>query len=674
VTHIPLGRACRSAALVCGVITAIAPAAALANSYTVDDDRQDCPNAAFSSIQAAVDQAAPHDTIIVCPGVYRETSTPVNHAGDPALPGSRNGLTINKPLTIVGAGADKVTIEPVGGIQPRTLAGPTAVLRDGGGNVITIGRQSLGSTDADENRVDISGVTVASPDTHVEAGIAFFNASGSISNSVVGPLASPTQAGYRAGTTLPYGWGIVASDGLRGTGPGNGGPRREVTVANTLVTGYQAGGILFDDAFSSGDDATATTRSQMIQHGIVDGTRVVGDGTTAGQVGIEYRAGEQGSISDSEVTGNLGTGVLLADADTRPSDPDNPAVPSFWMDGTSLTANGAGLVNAAIDETTVNPGDPALATGDDGAGANWFGCASGPAVLPAAPSDGCQPVSGANADGDPSVVFNALTAAPAPLALPVTTADNPPSLAIVDPLDGSTVTAGTPVDPVVVPTDDFGVKAVSLAVDGAPLATINHAPYEFTWTPSAEQVGRTLALTATATDSDGHTVSSTVNVTVAAAPGGGGDDGGDRGSDGGGDSNPAGGGQPGPGPSTDTPPPPSTQTVTRTVVVEKTATAVLSLVRSVKGGAKLALGSFKLVNAGAKGATVTLSGRLKVGKRAYRVSGRARGTRGKLTLKLGAKAAKALKRQRGTLKLTVSVRGPGGKRSTVSSTIAVRRG
>ena len=47
-----------------------------------------------------------------------------------------NGLTINKPLKIKGAGADKVTIEPV---QSRTtLAGDQPYLRDGGGNKLYI--------------------------------------------------------------------------------------------------------------------------------------------------------------------------------------------------------------------------------------------------------------------------------------------------------------------------------------------------------------------------------------------------------------------------------------------------------------------------------------------------------------------------------------------------------
>jgi hypothetical protein len=40
--------------------------------WIVDDDHAQCPNAQFSSIQAAVDAASPGDQIKVCPGMYRE--------------------------------------------------------------------------------------------------------------------------------------------------------------------------------------------------------------------------------------------------------------------------------------------------------------------------------------------------------------------------------------------------------------------------------------------------------------------------------------------------------------------------------------------------------------------------------------------------------------------------
>ncbi|MDQ8045919.1 MAG: hypothetical protein REI11_15035, partial [Patulibacter sp.] len=75
-TPTPLKRALRLAAAV--AVLPLMPAAAHAATWTVDDDGAQCPNASFSSIQAAVNAAAPHDTIVVCAGTYRESSTPTS--------------------------------------------------------------------------------------------------------------------------------------------------------------------------------------------------------------------------------------------------------------------------------------------------------------------------------------------------------------------------------------------------------------------------------------------------------------------------------------------------------------------------------------------------------------------------------------------------------------------
>ncbi len=90
-----------AAAAAIGVL-AIAPSADAAQTRSVDDDGADCPSAPFSSVQAAVNAADAGDTIAICPGTYTEGN---------GAPGT-NALTINKSLTIKGAGANKVTIQP----------------------------------------------------------------------------------------------------------------------------------------------------------------------------------------------------------------------------------------------------------------------------------------------------------------------------------------------------------------------------------------------------------------------------------------------------------------------------------------------------------------------------------------------------------------------------------
>jgi hypothetical protein len=436
-----------------------------------------------------------------------------------------NGLTIQKPLNIVGAGASKVFIEPnpaaVAG--SLSLAGTAPFLRDGGGNVVTITRQSLGNTDFTDNFVSISGVTIESPTVYAEAGVAFFNASGSVTNSVIGPLASAAATGGTL-ATRPYGWGLIATDSLLGAGTGT--VMRNVTVSSTLVTGYQTGGILFDDA-SGIDGATANNvRSGIIQYGYVDGSRIVGAGPTSTipQTGIAYHSGERGTITNSEVTGNDYTpdprqsvGILLTDAQTA-ADPNNPTVPGFSALGDNLTGNGYGLFNANAANTAVQTGAPAVATDGAAADEDWWGCTAGPIV--GAPSDlastGCQGISGPDSASNPSVTLGAAPrpAAPSALSLPAATLDSPPTAQIVDPLDGSSAPVGTEVDPVVFATDDFGVKSVTLQVNGAPLATVGAAPYQFTWTPGYALVGSTVALTAIVTDSSGQTTQSTIHVSV----------------------------------------------------------------------------------------------------------------------------------------------------------------
>ena len=238
------------AVVTAAVIAALAPSTAFASTWTVDDDKADCPNAAFTSVQAAVNQAAPWDTVVICPGLYLEQSTPTSGNNSPSQTGSRNGLTITKPLTIKGAGASKVTIRPAPALG-ASLAGTAPYLRDGGGNVITVSRQSLGASDDNENFLDLSGVTIESPDVAAEAGVAFFNTSGRIANSVIGTI-KPTAA---------YGYGLVMTNSLQGA---EAGVRRQVTIEKSLVT---TGGVFFDDARGIDGAATTTARSGIVAYG-----------------------------------------------------------------------------------------------------------------------------------------------------------------------------------------------------------------------------------------------------------------------------------------------------------------------------------------------------------------------------------------------------------------------
>lgn len=488
------------------VLAVLAPAGASASTWTVDDDRLDCPNAGFSTVQGAINQAAPWDTVVICPGDYAEVSNATSANNSPAQAGSKNGLTITKPLTIRGAGAGKVTIRPAASAAP-SLAGTLPRLRDGGGAVVQINRQAGGSSDVTENFVDISGVTITSPDVVAEAGVAFFNTSGRISGSVIGPLKRAADPGELA--AAPHGWGVIMVDSIQGASEAA--VRREVSVVDSLVTGYQSGGILFDAARGPDGDAANLVRSGIRAYGWVMGTRVAGSGPDAliPQTGIRWHAGARGSVTSSEITANSFTpdpaasaGVLLTDAETG-ADPTNPVVRGFSASANAITGNGVGLANADIANAAVRLGAPASAPG------NWWGCAAGPG------SAGCDGVSGPDSASAASVELGTpLATAPGALTVPGATADAPPTGSFVDPAEGDDVAVGETVTPTVLARDDFGVKSVVVTLDGEPFATDGVAPYELSWTPTYADIGATHTFVATITDSAGQSITATRQLDV----------------------------------------------------------------------------------------------------------------------------------------------------------------
>lgn len=471
-------------------------------SWVVDDDRAQCPAASFTSIQDAVDFAAPWDTIVVCEGVYEESSTPISGPGNPVATGALNGLTITKPLKIKGAGADKVTIMPKQSLD--SLEGLRPYLRDGGGNVITVSRQSLGSTDTNELFVDISGVTVTAGDTWAEAGIAYFGAAGRVSESVVGPMKVATDADELA--AHPHGWGIVKTGIIQGSGTGT--VESEVTVTDSVVSGYQSGGILFDGAKGADGAAANTVRTGIENHGYVTDTVVTGkpNGVYA-QTGIKFTSGVNGFVRTSRISGNYfrpdptrSFGLLLADAGLETG---------LTASGNSLTGNGWAAYNATADGTTVRT-TPAFAVTS-----SYFGPVAPIAGGPADATTGAEAISGSGSVTTGSRVSTTPGAVPRSYGA---VSDADPSGAIIDPFAGSTVAVGETVTPLVGAIDDFAVASVELLADGVSVGTSATAPYSFRWTADAAQAGKDVVLTAVVTDSSGQETTTAPLTLKVAAP------------------------------------------------------------------------------------------------------------------------------------------------------------
>ena len=76
------------ACIALGALAAAGPATAGPGTLRVDDDKLQCPEAQFASIQAAVAAAEPGDKVKVCPGLYNEI------------------VTVPKTLELDGAGPD----------------------------------------------------------------------------------------------------------------------------------------------------------------------------------------------------------------------------------------------------------------------------------------------------------------------------------------------------------------------------------------------------------------------------------------------------------------------------------------------------------------------------------------------------------------------------------------
>jgi Bacterial Ig domain len=542
---------------------------AYAATLSVDDDHADCPAAAYSSIQAAVDAAAPNDTVVICPGTYAEGSGAVG----------TNALTIEKNLTLRGAGADLVTITPrstvpVGG----RIMEDAPDLRNGVGDIIAVD-----GTPSQPLVVHIQGVTVDGWDPQgrpvaVEAGIVFLDAKGSVERSRVTNIV--TSEGNNA---------YLHAGGWRGTQPGIGiaqtstalyspvdGARRLV-IDHTRIDKYNKVGVLID---SAQNDTPPLTRSGTTDWGVITASQIVGrtecieyqgtgncssvglltSGPLFGQDGLRVTSGSYATVESSLISQNLvngegaparnsttnnanltlGAGVRYVDAQLTKFSPSTNLVVLSQISHSNITDNAYGAMNVQADGTTAQVGDPDATIFEDAeallkAEGNWWGLQDrastnpGPAVAPTTnpqipenPVNGTQ-VNEAATGGRTSTAVdfypyrdgnaaNPDTGEYPVLTAPIPMSDAPPTVQLNGPASaarGATVTLTAS------PADDFGVKRVRFTVGTTTLGTVTLPPYTLTSTiPEDAACGSARSYTAIATDSLGQTASATKSVTV----------------------------------------------------------------------------------------------------------------------------------------------------------------
>jgi hypothetical protein len=218
----------------------------------VDDDKLQCPNAAFSRIQDAVDAAAPGAVIRVCKGTYAEQ------------------VAIRKPLTIA---ADSGAV-----LMPGTMRQNTTSLFDGAPLATAI--LVADTTDVTIEGLIVDGVNNGVPQCSPRLfGIVFQNASGEISQMAI--------RNFKLGTGLggcQSGTGIFVQSG--------GGGISNVEIEKSTIHDFQKNGVTADEV-----------GTQVSVHGnVVTG---IGPTTGAAQNGIQIGFGAGGAISGNTVTNNL---------------------------------------------------------------------------------------------------------------------------------------------------------------------------------------------------------------------------------------------------------------------------------------------------------------------------------------------------------------------------------
>ena len=229
---------------------------ALAANLFVDDDSVQCPAAGFTTIQDAVDAAAPGDRIRVCPGTYDEQ------------------ISITKPsLRIVGPLNDSAVVQPLGmtanatnGVDGTPIA---AVVLVRGTTGVIIRRLTIDGVN--------NGITACEPTL---IGIFYQDASGEIGDVAVRNM-------------------ILVEDEDKACQSGLGifvqklsGPVRQVSVVTSSIHDYQKNGI------------TGNEPGTRIQ---VDGNTVTGIGPTSGaaQNGIQIGFGATGQIDGNTVINHI---------------------------------------------------------------------------------------------------------------------------------------------------------------------------------------------------------------------------------------------------------------------------------------------------------------------------------------------------------------------------------
>jgi parallel beta-helix repeat protein len=289
---------------------AFAPRAAAA-TLVVSNTSGQCGKAEFSTIQSAINAAAPGDTVRVCPGVYPEQ------------------VTIGISLTLRG--------ENGAILMPGPVAQNGTDISSGAPLAAIILVQNAADVTVDGLIVDGSqnGITQCSP---FFVGIIFQNASGRISHNTVRSISTPPVGGCQDGDAI----GAQSSSGQGST----------VEIASNSVHDYQKNGITANET-----GTTATIHDNTVTESAPAGSNF------AAPNGIQIGFGAAGTINANTVSGNIwapcvsvsnctaaGSGILIFESDSVTIQNNNLGTNQFgiFVQGDSVTIRNNDVFNNLV--------------------------------------------------------------------------------------------------------------------------------------------------------------------------------------------------------------------------------------------------------------------------------------------------------------------------------------
>jgi parallel beta helix pectate lyase-like protein len=246
-----------------------APMMSSAQKLVVDDDLAQCPDADFTTIQAAVGAAPPTGgQIEVCPGTYPEQVT---------IPTGKNGLVLfsKNPLAAVIK-------------APPALLAPGAIVRVAGAQNATIrGFTVTGPGPAG------SGFNCSEVPRSLRWGVRVdTGGSATIVRNHITEIHDMPFSGCQRGIAVDIGRGNPADPDGSQVGSG--------TVSHNLIDNYQKGGVLVDGA-----SVTAT-----VEHNEIVG---VGPSIIIAQNGIQISRNANANVDHNKVSNNAYTGPITTD-------------------------------------------------------------------------------------------------------------------------------------------------------------------------------------------------------------------------------------------------------------------------------------------------------------------------------------------------------------------------